>query len=152
MLKHDYFNKTLTKLNKPILIKLAKCLNPISTKNQFSLKNSVNYLKSILKNKLNCSQIDIDKIVLKTYDWYTITEAFDDDDFKNDWIPNDFKNCDGIDIIFMNLFECNNINKLEDCKEEKRFIFDYICACCYDNTDGNNPYPKSIDYKLKYAE
>ena len=54
--------------------------------------------------------------------WY-IDQQFDDDDFTNDWIPNDFQNCDGIDIFTNNL----NHSKKIVTKENKSVLFNWFC-------------------------
>ena len=55
-----------------------------------------------LDKVIHCSKyygiIQVQKAIKETKKWYNDQE-FDDDDFADDWIPNDYDNCDGIDIF-----------------------------------------------------
>eukprot|EP01084_Bolivina_argentea_P054487 99921_1 len=60
--------------------------------------------------------------------WYQ-QEAFDNDDIKNDWIPNDFKNCHGIEILVDKLSHLKNkqLSKKVNSPQNKRILFQWIC-------------------------
>ena len=62
--------------------------------------------------------------------WY-IDQEFDDIDFADDWVPNDFDNCDGIDIFMEKLNVGPGINN----EHNKRVVFDWFCYWLFPNID-----------------
>ena len=72
------------------------------------------------------TQIAIDKLKC----WYT-DQLFDDDDFTNDWIPNDYHNCNGIHILVKELSKLNQEFKLlfenDNDNRNKRILYAWIC-------------------------
>ena len=72
----------------------------------------------------NESKIAINKLEC----WY-IDQLFDDDDFTNDWIPNDYNNCDGIHIFIKELTHLNKKLKplLFDNNKNKKILYSWIC-------------------------
>ena len=62
----------------------------------------------------------------ETKQWY-YDQEFDDDDFADDWVPNDYNNCDGIDIFMSKLNFPSPINS----DSNKRILFKWFCYCLH---------------------
>ena len=87
----------------------------------------------------------------ETKQWY-IEQEFDDDDFTNDWIPNDYNNCDGIQIFMqkiLTLYYSKNMVALWNApmpinsESNKQILFNWFCYWLYPGLSPPDKEPTS---------
>ena len=62
-----------------------------------------------------------EEAINKLVTWYT-DQHFDDESFADDWIPNDFDDCDGIDRLVKALNHQTLLNK-----DTQVILFNWVC-------------------------
>ena len=77
------------------------------------------------------------KTAIHSLEQFYKDEAFDSEDITNDWIPNDFENCDGIDIFVNALNYTERINNALN----KKLLFDWFCHWLLPNTSKPSQKP-----------
>ena len=106
----------------------------------------LNNLEQLTPASKYYSQTQVEQAIHALKQWY-IDQQFDDDDFNNDWIPNDYENCDGIHIFTKHL----NFSHQENNDANKRILFNWICYWLLPNL--NEPAKEPISLKpFQYSE
>ena len=109
---------------------MSSCKNRNNTSNVSDLHTlSLNDLDKIEPYLVNYYEKETAEAAIKALKKWYIDQQFDNDDFMNDWIPNDFENCDGIDIFMNKLSSSPQINNIQN----KHVIFQWFCYWLYPN-------------------